>query len=245
MKKLLITLLILLLLPTIALATELGKDKYSYIAGVDIAPSTYQVSRTPDCTEILSFGIIDDRGILDTFLMFEDDTCPITFTLTEGQELHFLSGYAIFTPLTADTTATRNTKKPLQHVDLDIAFADAEKAASDTNIYPLLNSLTYSYNQDTNSIELMLSLLDEATDEEGKTYAYDFVRLLNTQCMYQDITLTPASRTSYGGIYDKLSCVIIACRQSDYPDESKFILYDYIPADTHGYSTLDVRKIQK
>lgn len=247
MKRFLFLLLALALLYPIAGIAEsvvLTTDTASP-AITELPSGTYQATMV-DGESLCGFSLVemDGAGALDTFVLDASEPSAV-LTMKEGQSIMMLMGRVSFSLLSESQAAAVKAADPyllaIDGVDLHVAFETAENVSKDSGDYPLLKSVGFDYNQPLNAITITIYLLDDATEDIAKSYAYDMVRLVNTCCIYQNTSIAPSKPKYLGGIYDVVNCNVTACRWVDMPDLTKSFVRHIIPVGTQGYGTVDAK----
>lgn len=219
-----------------------------YTVGVDLAPGEYLVAANDVDYALVYIGRNNEMvGRSHSIGKFMSET-SVVLSVEAGDWLFVQFGDVQLTPLdasaAADIAATDPLLNAIDGVDLNIAF-DLAKSTAEAGDYPELYSLGLDYDDALKTISITIFLNDDADAETAKDYAAKLTRLLNTCCIYQNTQIAPSKPDYLGGIYDVVACTVLAARFSDFPDETKFLLYEIIPVGTQGWGTIDGHQLRK
>ena len=119
---------------------------------------------------------------------------------------------------------------------------DWDQAQSDcydmlpTDDYPLLSdvgALDSAVHEDTKTVQIIISLKSEASEEDAIAYATAYIKAYNDVMHDQDFSIGLSTNDSYGSFWDEYSIEVQAYREGDILDESKYLIYKIIAAGSN------------
>lgn len=115
-------------------------------------------------------------------------------------------------------------------IDWDQIQGDLDDEMLDQDLYPISETVSFSVDESTQTVNLTAVVKDSATSEEAVKYADQLIKTFNDDVTIQDFSYSKSTETSYGKFFQKYAVQIQVIPASAKEDPSAALVDQLIKA---------------